>query len=346
MRVRIYLHRRVVAAIFDRFSNNYSFWENPTPRGNPPITTPMTTTPPQSAPLSVELPDAFLDLMFGAAVMADDELNELEQRVYDEIQSSLAGGLDTDNLPRLPATANALLEKLNDAESNADELVKLVNGDPILSAEVLKQANSAHFRRGDREVTNLKQALLAVGFDGLRSMVVASLMRPVVSIRPIYFKLFGQQLWDHSQQCAKACSAIAKRQGIDVFDAYLLGLIHDVGKIVLFQMIVEAFRGVDPDLKPRPYVFVKLILSNSRRLSVRVAEAWGLPEIHLQALRAHAELRTPKEMPMLARVLFYGNLLSEANLVLNRNRVPPQAVERLLKGHSLKLEMVEALFGQ
>ena len=305
----------------------------------------MTSNPPKSKNLQVELPDAFLDLMFGAAAMADDELNEMEQRVFDEVTATLAGERELTGIPRLPATATALLGRLNDPEASADEVIELVQQDPALTAEVLKLSNSAVFRRGDQEVTNLKQAALTVGFNGLRSMVVNSLMQPVVNIRPIYFKLFGQQLWDHSQHCARACSVIAKRQQVDTFDAYLLGLIHDVGKIVLFQLIVDAFRTMDPELKPRPYVFVKLILSSSRHLSVRVADEWQLPQLHRDALRAHAEVNQPTGMSKLARVLFYGNLLSEAHLVLRRERIPAQAVERLLRGYSLKMEMVDALFG-
>ena len=300
----------------------------------------MTKPPPQGQSMQVELPDAFLDLMFGAAVMADDELNEFEQHLFDQITEALEGDREIPGLPRLPAATSALLGRLNDPESTADELIELVQKDPALTTEVLKLANSALFHRGDQEVTNLKQATLTVGFNGLRSMVVNVLMQPVVNIRPIYYKLFGQQLWDHSQQCAQACSAIAKRREVDTFDAYLLGLIHDVGKIVLFQMIVEAFRTMDPDLKPRPYVFVKLILSSARHLSVRVAEAWDLPRIHREALRAHAVETQPAGMLRLARVLFYGNLLSEASLALRRGRIPPQAVERLLHGYSLREALI------
>ncbi|GAB6042004.1 hypothetical protein JCM17961_26800 [Endothiovibrio diazotrophicus] len=292
----------------------------------------------------MELPDAFIDLMYGAAALADDELNELEQRLHDEITEALAGKLSTEQIPHLPTTAYALLSRLHDPEVTADELISLIKGDPALSAEMVRLANSALFRRGDREVTNLKQATLAVGFNGLRSMVLTSLMQPVLNIRPIYFKLFGQQLWDHSSECAMACAAIAKRHDIDTFNAYLLGLIHDVGKIVLFQMLVETLRVMDPDLKPRPYVLVKLILASSRQLSVEVAKAWQLPEIYQEALRAHAEKSTPAQMPPLGRLLFYGNLLGEAHLALRRKRLPEPAVERLLNGFDLNLEMVRALF--
>lgn len=307
---------------------------------------PMTAPPPQTHTFEVELPDAFIDLMFGAAAMADDELNEMEQRIHDEINEALGGNLSMDHIPRLPAAAADLVARLNDPETTADEVVKLVEKDPNLIGAVLKMSNSAHFHRGDKEVTNLKQAAVTVGFNGLRSMVINALMRPTINIRPIYYKLFGQQLWDHSEDCARACAAIAKRQGVDTFDAYLLGLIHDVGKIALFQMIVAAFRTMDPDIRPRPYVFLKLILSSARHLSLRIAEEWELPEVHRRALHAHANLQNPMEMPMLARVLFYGNLLSEAQLVRRRNRFPAQALERFLHQNGLKVDMLDALFGE
>jgi HD-like signal output (HDOD) protein len=293
----------------------------------------------------VDLADAFNDLMFGAAALADSDLNQMELYVRERVLDYLRNGFELDSLPKLPATAASLLVKLNDPEIDADELIGLIDQDPSLSAELLKLANSAYFRRSSNEITNFRQAIVTIGFNGLKSMVSNILLKPVVSIKPIYFKMFGQQLWDHSQHCAFACSRLATGQSSDTYNAYLLGLIHDVGKIVIFQLLVDAFRSIDPDEKPRPHVFVKLITGVSRPLSVLVASSWELPSLYTNALRDHARKLPAATLPALSRTLFYGNLLSEAYLLLRRRRFDDETMDRYLQSFGTNVDLIHDIFG-
>lgn len=291
----------------------------------------------------IDLADAFNDLMRGAAVLADGRLNDAERRVQERVTNTLLGNIPLENLPRLPATTMGLLARVNDPEVSADEVLGLINRDAALSAELLRLANSAYFRRG-REVCNPKQALVTVGFNGLKAMVVNLLLKPVIQIKPIYFKMFGQQLWDHSQDCAVACMRLSTGQKADSFNAYQLGLIHDVGKIVIFQRLVEAFSAVDPGVEPRPHVFVKLITRHAMPLSHLVAQSWEFPRIYLDALRAQAQGEMPDEMAELSRTLYFANLLTESYSLMRRRRFPPDRIERFLKGFGMNLELITQVF--
>ena len=309
----------------------------------------QTTAPPGGGRRGIgdiDITDAFLDMMAGVAALAAEEFNPLEERIEEQIRRTIEGGSAVEVLPKLPATTAAILGRLNDPEVTADEVVKLINADPGLATDVLKMANSAYFRRGDQEVTHIKQALLNVGFNNLRTILLDVLMKPLLSIKPVYFKLFGTLLWEHSQQCATACGAIAKRQRLEIYEAHLLGLIHDLGKLIVFKLLVEGFQSVDPDIKPRPYVFVKLVQYGARALSIQAAQEWRLPKLYRDALTEYALVEEPRELSPLPRALFIGNLLSEAKLILDRGLYPPERVEIMLRRYNLSTATVEALYGK
>lgn len=297
-------------------------------------------------PRPLELADAFNDLMFGAAALGPSDFNEIERTVFDRATNTLLGNLPLKRLPQLPATTARLLGELNDPDISVDSILRLVNRDVGLAAEMLKLANSVYFRRSDQEVTNLRQAVVVVGLNGLKQMLANLVLGEVVKIKPIYFRMFGQQLWQHSEECAIACSKLAAGQQADSYTAYLLGLVHDVGKIVMFQLLLEAFRSVHPGVEPRPHVLVKLITERSAPLSHLVAQSWEFPRPILDALREQAQRTPEEERSALGRTLYFGNLLSEAHLLLRRGRFQPEIVDRFLQNFGMNLEMLNDVYPQ
>lgn len=242
-------------------------------------------------------------------------------------------------------TTASLLLKLNDDAAGADEVVKLIEQDAGLAADVLKAANSAYFRRSVEEVTNLRQVLLAMGFNGVKAVVSSVLLEPVVNIKPIYFRMFGQHLWDHSLHCAHACRCLAWGQKADSYSSYLVGLIHDIGKILIFQLLVESIQKFHPEMQPRPHFFVKVIINNPMPLSRMIADSWKFPPDMLTALGEIVRRPPYQEMSSMGRTLFFGNLLAEAHDLLQRKRFSEQIVNEFLKGFGMNLDLIKEIYG-
>lgn len=134
--------------------------------------------------------------------------------------------------PPLPAVVNKILQVSSDPESSIDELARIVEAEVGLSSSVIKLANSPFFGLS-REVSSITHALAVLGMEEVRNMVLAKAMFNTFSD----FRKKGERvntLWKHSFYSALAAQTIADRMGSEDSGLFVAGLIHDIGKMVIF----------------------------------------------------------------------------------------------------------------
>ena len=135
------------------------------------------------------------------------------------------------DLPPLPQVAAQVLRLAADPDSTTEELQKVITTDQALTAQILKIANSAMFGMV-REVKTLTQAIMTLGFSTIKSVVIAS------SAKNLYSRggtgLQERLLWEHALVSALSARAYAKSfRSPRVEEAFLGGLMHDIGKSVM-----------------------------------------------------------------------------------------------------------------
>lgn len=148
--------------------------------------------------------------------------------------------MGTCDLPAIPAVASKVLKILPDSSTTASQLQKVISADQALTARVLKIANSAFYGRV-RDIQTISEAIVVVGFNTLKSIVLT------VSSREIYkrFGLTEKMLWEHSIGAAVCAAIIAREIGFEnEEEAFLGGLFHDVGKVVLNNSDPQKFSSV------------------------------------------------------------------------------------------------------
>ena len=147
------------------------------------------------------------------------------------------------NLPVIPAVATKVLELVDSLQVNNEELAKLIGVDPALSMRVLKLANSS-FYGCPRKILTLPHAVMMLGYGTLRTVVIS------MSLRQIYspFGLAEKNLWEHSVGVGLAAGTIAKFLHLNADEAFLCGIFHDLGKIVMnyldpvrFSQVMQAY---------------------------------------------------------------------------------------------------------
>jgi putative nucleotidyltransferase with HDIG domain len=146
------------------------------------------------------------------------------------------------DLPTIPVVATKVMQLIESDKATADELSKVVASDPAVAARVLKISNSSFYGR-QGTIQNLSSAIVLLGYTTLKSIVVTA------SVRQVYqpFGLTEKMLWEHSFGAGLAARIIAKNVGgIDEEEAFLAGLFHDIGKVIMnsqdpakFQMVME-----------------------------------------------------------------------------------------------------------
>lgn len=190
----------------------------------------------------------------------------------------------------LPQVALAVIEVASDPDAGAGELKDAVEIDPALSARVLRVVNSAAY--GLRTtITNLHQAVSYVGFNQIRNLALTASVSEVFKSGAAIGTYQRAGLWRHLVSvglCARLLASRLKLPGFE--DAYLAGLLHDIGIILIDQHAHEQFRAVIGSLNERT------TLINAERsilgfdhcaIGARVAETWRFPELTRAAIRFH-----------------------------------------------------------
>jgi putative nucleotidyltransferase with HDIG domain len=139
------------------------------------------------------------------------------------------------NLPAMPRIAAEIMEKLSNPSVLPSDIHNLVAKDQGLAARVLKVANSPYYG-ATRSISTLKDAILFMGLDSVKSVVFAAVLMGVFAEMGLAETL----LWEHSIGCglvAKKLATVYRYSNNE--EAFLAGLLHDLGKVVLFQCIPD-----------------------------------------------------------------------------------------------------------
>lgn len=288
----------------------------------------------------VDVTALFYSLLF--QVGSDDKggvANTLEKQVIEAVTDALASPqVIADSVLSLPSQLVELDKQLKDPDTDIDQILKLIQQDPLLSVEVLKLCNSPAFRRSQKEITGLQQAVVQLGREQIRRLVTSCMVKEMLDIKPIYFRRFGAQIWRHSLQVAWLAGQLADKDQAD--DAFLMALLHDVGKIAIFKMLLDAFAKAEPGEQPRSSLFRQVMTARSLTLSAVLTQCWDLPESITETLSTLAgESGQPDDG--IARVVWRANLISEIAMLQEAGRLEPNVMTALVERAGLDQQQFE-----
>jgi putative nucleotidyltransferase with HDIG domain len=191
------------------------------------------------------------------------------------------------DLPTIPVVATRVMQMMEDMKTTADDLAKAVAADPAVAARVMKISNSA-FYGCQRQIQTLSAAIVVLGYNTLKSLVVAA------SVKQVYkpFGLTEQMLWEHSFGAALAARIIARKTKIvNEEEAFLAGLFHDIGKIIMnsldrdkFQILIQ--RCYNEDI-PFTEVEKSEFPFTHDEVGAFVIKKWNFPEALTTAVLRH-----------------------------------------------------------
>lgn len=265
-----------------------------------------------------------------------------QKLVIDVVQNSMAKkDVRKQAVPRLPMVIPKLLRSLRDPDSSAKDYVAIINKDPVMSAAVLKLANSVYFNPIGARINEIEPAVVKLGIDGLRSVLSAAVMQPIIQKDSPYFSQSGQRMWHHSLCCAVACEIIAGYRGHEKFKFYLMGLVHDIGNITIFSELCRQFKLNGEDVTPGYNAFVPLMRVLSPAVSFWVAKDWELPKEVCKALAEQVNIQPRNKVSNYAHVLYQANLVAETYVTQYKEN--ERLAKRVLSDLKLPSDMYEKL---
>ncbi|ALK97116.1 hypothetical protein AB595_14105 [Massilia sp. WF1] len=259
-------------------------------------------------------PDFWRWLTAGAAATPTAPARAHAQLVLDELDRLIDNPHDAAGLvPRVPEVIPQLLRSLRDEAASSADLARQVARDPALVAELIREANSP-FYRSSSQVRTIDAALLVLGRNGLRMLLARAAFRPLIGMQGgRHARQAAPRIWSHTEQCALAASLLAPGLNADPFEAYLAGLMDDLGVIVALRL----FDGVlEADALPQDPAFVAALLARTRTLSARIALQWELPPPIAAAILG-AQGDGPSAAQPLARALGAAERVAVLRLLLD-----------------------------
>ena len=222
----------------------------------------------------------------------DELINVSEPEIHREdlLRVDIRGKIkNIQHLTPLPSHIKAVMEMSDNPETSSSMLADIIQNDPSLTARILKTVNSAYYGF-NREVGNINRAIIILGFDEIKDLALTSIKQ---SFPRGYNELFDwDKFWVHSLGVAYTARALSvKTPDIKPDDAFVAGLLHDFGKIVMdlyfkdtFQFILKETIELNQSLNKTEK---KLIHIDHAEIGGLVAENWNLPVQLVKAIRYH-----------------------------------------------------------
>jgi putative nucleotidyltransferase with HDIG domain len=196
-----------------------------------------------------------------------------------------------ETLPTLPAVVHQILAVTESENSSASDVARVLSQDQVFAAKVLRVANSSFYGAG-RQVTQVSRAVVTLGLVGVRNLVLGIAARDA-------FQTKGEPapehaaLWGHSIAVATAAEAIARTVGYrPVEEAFVAGLLHDIGQLAMVSCCVDSFRETINDTRSNG----GFLSAEKERFGLDHTEAgfeilqrWGLPENMRHVVKNHHE---------------------------------------------------------
>lgn len=217
-----------------------------------------------------------------------------------------------DSISTAPAILQPLLEMLRVPSDNVslEKVVKLTSYDGAIAAQCLRLANSPLF--GCRQIDTVRAAILALGIDRVRSMLIGLCVNRVIPkgkwvVDPLAF-------WRHSLGCALVTQRMAKSISYPEPDhAYLAGLLHDLGLLVNSVLYTQDFRKcldvASAERKPIHLCEQEILGFTHGDSGQLLCEHWKLPQDICETARYHHDLAAISVPPPLACLVHLSDLL-------------------------------------
>lgn len=239
-------------------------------------------------------------------------------RVRNNIEAMLlVDTLDPNYFPRRPALLPQLLQAVDDPAVRSEKLSRMIAHDPVLTADVLRLANSSSYRLSPAPIETIQRAIVVCGVDALRGMLASALLRPVFRATRRNFPRLPRMLWERSERAARAAELYAmETQPQDRFEAQLVVLLSALGPLVVYGAALDVFAR-NPHIQPNGALCVELIGSLAPQMSQRIAQDWQTSPRLVAALENSAE-------ETLTAALHVGELLGtlcflESQTVISRD---------------------------
>ncbi len=259
---------------------------------------------------ALEISDDFDQFFESEPLLEDDRVDSSVGTMMSYLQVTSRADVSRviDRLPVFPRAAREVICYATDPEVTIERLGSVIKLDPVLSGLLIQTANSA-FYSPQTPIGSISRAIGFIGTEITRKILLAA------AFRGSFASMRLHQLWNHSLDVAHAAERMARHAGasIDPGEAFLAGLVHDVGRLA-FSLMPTAFLDRFDRLTSGgcPPVEVEVCLAGlcHGEIGAETLTQWKFPEPIVQAVRWHH--RPERTEVSLASLLYLAEYWSDS----------------------------------
>lgn len=216
-------------------------------------------------------------------------------------------------LKPLPSTVSLILREMDKPDVTIEKLSGMIGLDQVLTALVLQMSNSVSLGYS-RTCSTLSEAIMYIGLQRVKSILISSSAAGMMNNSLKGYRLGAGELWQHSLVVGVISEWLARMLRYpDPEQAYVSGLLHDIGKLLLDQSVLSNYpKIVDYVQKYQLWqVEERLLGIDHARVGGLIAEHWNFPVDLVEAIRFHHAPSLSKVNQRLAAIVNLANFFSE-----------------------------------
>ncbi len=218
-------------------------------------------------------------------------------------------------LPPLIGALERFLKILSDGVESGRELEDLIEYDAGLSATMLCHANSSHYGMRSN-VATIARAIEAIGFEQSKYLCVHALLVQLYIDKETLNPVEKEILWKHNFVTARMCREIARRRPWTTGDkAYLLGILHDLGRLAMALYVTDHYRQISTLAESRgiPFWFIESEYGLTHTsIGKWIAIKWAYPEVIQRVIEFHHAPYKSPSFQSEVKLVFLANALANS----------------------------------
>lgn len=217
--------------------------------------------------------------------------------------------MDTKTLPTLPGVINKLNSLSDSDKSSVQEMARIVSSDQVLSARILRLANSPSY--GFYRVSTISNAMILLGVNVVKSLALSSSIFEIMEKNSV-------GLWEHSLGTGVAANLIASKLGLpECEEIATAGLLHDIGKVIISLKCSEAEAEVRRVINEKR-VYMReaeheIIDTDHAEVGGWLAKSWFLPDKLSEPINCHHNVEASENHRIKTSVVHMADVLIKAS---------------------------------
>ena len=257
---------------------------------------------------------------------------------------------DTSDLPTIPAIVSKVVSLLDNQDTAPDEVADLILSDQVLAAKVIRVVNSPLYRTNN-PIVSVKRALLFLGFKSMREMVMTSYFVDGFKKKEQPFDM--KSFWVHSFSVGAISRRIAGMVGYaDSEKAYLVGILHDIGKVFLGHYRREEYgkmlAGISNTSQTTHEAEYDYFATTHCEVGLCLAQRWNFPSVYCDVISHHHSTEKATEDPLLTAIVALADFYCLSHVTASsvaQASIPGESEENAWKllTHSTKAPLATSL---